>query len=348
MAQKPVKSQELQLLKAAIREKQIGRLYVFYGEELFLLHYYLEQMRKALVDPVTESFNYHKLTKENFDLRCFADAVESLPMMAEHTFLWVDDIDIFKFPESEREKLGEILSDIPDYCTVVFTYETVIWKPDKRLKKLWEIIEKYANIVEFPKQEQRDLIAWVTRHFAANQKSIESNLCSYLIDISGGTMTALSGEISKISAFSEGARITKSDIDAVVEPVLDAVVFQISDLLGEGNYGGALIKLQQLMKMQYEPVAVLGTIGGHFRRISTARTLLDNGKTSDALMRVLGIGDYAARKTMAATKRFSGAFCAKAAEWILETDHQMKTSYDDPKRLLELLLLRLAQEARNG
>ena len=269
-------------------------------------------------------------------------------MMAEHTFLWVDDIDIFKFPESEREKLGEILSDIPDYCTVVFTYETVIWKPDKRLKKLWEIIEKYANIVEFPKQEQRDLIAWVTRHFAANQKSIESNLCSYLIDISGGTMTALSGEISKISAFSEGARITKSDIDAVVEPVLDAVVFQISDLLGEGNYGGALIKLQQLMKMQYEPVAVLGTIGGHFRRISTARTLLDNGKTSDALMRVLGIGDYAARKTMAATKRFSGAFCAKAAEWILETDHQMKTSYDDPKRLLELLLLRLAQEARNG
>ena len=39
---------------------------------------------------------------------------------------------------------------------------------------------------------------------------------------------------------------------------------------------------------------------------------------------------------------------AKAAELILETDRQMKTSYDDPDRLLELLILRLGQEARNG
>ena len=33
---------------------------------------------------------------------------------------------------------------------------------------------------------------------------------------------------------------------------------------------------------------------------------------------------------------------------ILETDMQMKTSFDDPQRLLELLILRLAQEAKHG
>ena len=32
----------------------------------------------------------------------------------------------------------------------------------------------------------------------------------------------------------------------------------------------------------------------------------------------------------------------------METDYQMKTSFDDPQRLLELLILRLAQEARRG
>ena len=40
-------------------------------------------------------------------------------------------------------------------------------------------------------------------------------------------------------------------------------------------------------------------------------------------------------------------FCAKAAELILETDRQMKTSYDEPERLLEVLIMRLAQEARH-
>ena len=348
MAQKTVGSQGIQALKSAIREKQTEKFYIFHGEETFLLHHYLTQLKKLLVDPLTESFNYHKLTKETFDLRSFADAVESLPMMAEHTFVLVDDIDVFKLPEADREKLAEIFGDIPDYCTVVFTYETVSWKPDKRLKKLWEAIEKNASVVEFAKQDHRDLIAWVSRHFAANQKRITPDLCSYLIDITGGTMTALSGEISKISAFSGAENITKSDIDAVTEPVLDAVVFQMTDLLGEGNYGAALIKLHQLLKMQNDPIAVLGAIGAHFRRIGTARILLDNGKTSDMLMQLCGMKDYPARKTMGATKRFSAEFCAKAAEFIMDTDHQMKTSYDDPERLLEILLLRLAQEARNG
>ena len=32
----------------------------------------------------------------------------------------------------------------------------------------------------------------------------------------------------------------------------------------------------------------------------------------------------------------------------METDYQMKTSYDDSQRLLELLILRLAVEARHG
>lgn len=347
MAYKQTDTHSLQALKLALREKRPERFYIFHGEETFLLHYYLDQLKKQLIDDLTESFNYHKLTKETFDIRSFADAVESLPMMAEHTFVWVDDIDIFKLPDGDRTKLSEVFSDIPDYCTVVLSFETVAWKPDKRFKKLWDAIDSNATVVEFPKQEMRDLIAWVTRHFSANHKKITPDLCSYLIDITGGTMAALAGEISKICAYSDADTIVKSDIDAVTEPVLDAVVFQMTDMLGEGKYGAALVKLQQLLKMQQEPIAILGAIGGHFRRLGTARTLLDNGKSSGELMRLCGISEYAAKKNMGAARRFSARFCAAASELIMETDYQMKTSYDDTERLLEVLILRLSQEAHN-
>ena len=339
----------LQQLKADLKAGQLKRLYIFHGEETFLLEHYLGQMKKLLVDQLTESFNYHKLTKENFDLRSFADAVESLPMMAPNTFVWVDDIDIFKLTEDDRSKLCDVFSDIPDYCTVLMTYETVQWKPDKRFKKLYDAVTGCASIVEFPKQNQRDLIAWITRHFAAEKKRISPELCSYLVEITGGTMTALAGEISKICAFSGGEIIVKSDIDAVTEPVLDAVVFQMTDMISEGKYGAALLKLQQLLKMQQAPLSILGAIGNHFRRISAARILLDNGKNAADLTRLYPqIRDYAAKKTMGAARSFSAVFCQKAAELIMETDNKIKTSYDDPERLLELLLLQLAQEARNG
>ncbi len=338
----------LQILRSAIRQKCPARLYFFHGEESFLKQHYVEQLRKLLTDKVTESFNSHKLTGETFHVQAFADAVENLPMMAETTFLWVDDVDIFKLNETEREKMAEVLSDIPEYCTVVFTYETVAWKPDRRQKKLWDAVERNGQVVEFPKQEQRDLVPWITRHFHAHQKQITPDLCVYLIEITGGTMTALASEIAKICAYSGAADIRKSDIDAVTEPVLDAVAFQMTDLLSRKEYGAALQKLQQLLKMQQEPLAVLGAIGGHFRRLGTARTLLDNGQSAGELTRLYGLKDYAARKTMNAAGRFSAKFYKRAAELVLETDYGMKTSLDEPQRLLETLILQLAREANDG
>ena len=332
-------------LKAAIRAKQPDNFYVFHGEEGFLLQHYLEQLRKLLLDELTESFNYHRLNSENFDLQSLADAVENLPMMAEHTLVQVDDIDFFKLSESDREKVTQLLSDIPEYCTVVLTYITVDWKPDKRLKKLWEPFEKYATVVEFAKQEPKDLIPWISRHFANEGKRIPNDLCAYLIEITGGTMTTLAGEIRKICAYSGAEHIVRSDIDAVVEPVMDAVVFDMTNLLGEGQYAAALSKLHQLLKMQEEPLAILGAIGGQLRRISAARTLLDNGKQVGELMKLTGMKEYPARKAMEAARRFRPDLCKKAAELVLETDYKMKTSYDDPHRLLELLILQLAQEA---
>ena len=347
MAKKQEQPDALQMLKQAIRTKDPGRLYFFYGEEVFLLHHYLEQLRKVIIDKLTESFNYHKLTSETFDIREFADCVENLPMMAERTMVIVDEIDIFKMNEADREKMIDIFSDIPDYCTVVFTYETIAFKPDKRLKKLWDVVSKHGELVEFAKQNQRDLITWITRHFAAAGKRINPDLCAYLIDITDGTMTSLAGEISKIIAYSGADEIRRSDIDAVTEPVLDAVVFQMTDLLGQGEYGGALVKLQQLLKMQQEPLMILGAIGSHFRRLSTARTLLDNGKNAPELMRMYGMQEFVARKTISAAGRFSARFYAKAASLVLESDRRMKTSYDEPQRILEVLIMDLAREVRN-
>ena len=96
-------------------------------------------------------------------------------------------------------------------------------------------------------------------------------------------------------------------------------------------------------------MVILGGIGGHFRRLSAAKILFDNGHNSSELRKLYPtLQDYAARKTMEAARNFTTEFYRKAAELVLETDRSMKTSYGDEERLLELLILRLSQEAANG
>ncbi len=352
MAKKELKHEDnglaFQQLKADIRAKSVESLYFFHGEEVFLLQHYLQQIKKLLIEELTESFNYHRLNSENFTVQLFVDAVENLPMMAEKTMVWVEEVDLFKLPEAERTKVAEVLCDIPDYCTVVFTYETTPWNPDKRIKKLWDAVSNCGQIVEFAKQSQRDLIAWVTRHFASQNKKIKTDLCAYLIEITGGTMTALRSEIVKICAYSGADEIKKSDIDAVTEPVLDAAAFQMTNLLSQGHYSAALSKLQLLLKMQEEPIAILASIGIQFRQIAAARTVLDQGKGVYDLMKLTGMREYPAKKAMDAARHYRSEFCEKAAELIAETDYKMKTSFDDKERLLEMLVLQLVQEARHG
>ena len=53
-------------------------------------------------------------------------------------------------------------------------------------------------------------------------------------------------------------------------------------------------------------------------------------------------------ETLEAARRCTPQFCRMAAQLVLETDYQIKTSFDEPERLLELLILRLAQEAKNA
>lgn len=348
MAKKPQAPDAVAELRKSLQVGNIQPCYVFWGEETYLLHHYMEMLQKKVVDPLTEEFNYHRFSSENFSLDELSVSLENLPMMAERTMVRVDDVDIFKLREDERERLIGLLSDLPEYCTLVFVYAASDFKPDKRQKKLYDVLSKNASLVEFPKQGGRELTSWIIRHFRPLHKTISPELCNYLIEITGGTMTALEGEISKIAAFAPGEEIRRSDIDAVVEPVLDAVVFQMTDLLGAGDYEGALRKLQTLYKMQQEPIVILGAVGAHLRKISAARILMDAGRGGDDLMKLCSMGDYPARKTMAGAKRFSSRFCKRAAELVLETDRKLKTSFDEPERLLELCLMELAQEARNG
>ena len=44
MAKKPVVSDNLQVLNQAIKAKELDRLYIFHGEEVFLLNHYFGQM----------------------------------------------------------------------------------------------------------------------------------------------------------------------------------------------------------------------------------------------------------------------------------------------------------------
>ena len=136
-------------LRKAIKEKAPARAYLFYGEESYLRQTYVQQLQELLIPRGSEDFNLHRLSGSRVTTQDVADAVESMPMMAPSTLVTVTDWDIFRLDESQRSQLTELLEDLPDYCTVVFIYDTVPYKPDRKMKKLTAAIDKNVEVVEF-------------------------------------------------------------------------------------------------------------------------------------------------------------------------------------------------------
>ena len=331
-------------LRAAIKAGVPANLYIFYGEERYLLQTMARQLKELLIPGGFEEFNYHRLTGKGLTVQELAETAEAMPMMAEHTLITVTDMDIFKLDESQRTALIDLLGDFPPYCTLVFLYEQVPYKRDGKMKKLCAALNEYVQEVEFVQQERSDLLKWLKRRFAATGHDIDQTAADHLLFTCGSLMRGLIPEVEKIAAYARHERITVADIEAVAEPVLDARIFDMTNAVTARNYDRAAAILADLLRMQTEPIAILAALGKELRRLYTARLALDGGKDRVWLKELWSMSsDYPAKLLLQAAKNVDHDWCRQAVKRSQTLDRRMKSERNmDSEGELKLFLMELA------
>lgn len=337
------KNKEYLAFKKEIADGKIGGIYILYGKEDYLREYHLGEMKKAVLGEGPADFNLKKLDGADLVVNELRDAVEAMPYFAEKTFVEVRDYDIYSLAEQDSELLIEVLNDFPDYCCLVFVYDTIEFKADKR-RKLHKTIEEKVKVVEVPVQKSSSLIGWIGRRFAHNGKRISKETAEFLIHYCGDLMSGLISEIEKISAYCREETVTRADIEAVAVPVIETAVFNLTNAISERNFDRAAQVLTELFQMGEPPVYILSVIGSQIRRLYAARLSYENGKNAAFVKALLGLRtDYQARLLMEAARRVTLKWCSDAVCLCAETDFRMKSTRITEKELLVSLLAGLAK-----
>ena len=316
----------LKRLKQDLAAGTPGKLYLFHGEETYLRDHYLGKLREQLLTGGMGEFNLHELSAKEMSPRALEEAVDCLPM---------------------REEYIRILSQLPDYACVLFLYDLIDYKGDARTK-LAAVLREHGTVVDFVRQSQGDLTDWVRRRFKALGKDIDSRLALELIFLCGDLMNNLIGEIEKIGAYARGPRITREDIDAVATPQLDAVVFRMTDAIGEKNFDRAMSVLGELFQMQEAPIKILWSLGRQMRQLYSARLALAQGRGGAYVAGLWNLKPYPADKLMASARRFSLPWCRRAVVLCGQADLAMKSTGQDGRELLTNLMLELASSVQNA
>ena len=325
----------------ALQSGAVGNVYIFHGEETYLMQQAVAELQSRLVPAGFEEFNYHRLAGKGLTMQEVVEAAEAMPMMAERTLVLVTDFDLFKAGEKDREEYIRLLGDLPDYVCLVFVYDLIPYKGDARTK-LAGAIRQNGVVVNFARQDQGDLVDWVRRRFRALGKDIDSRLALDLIFLCGDLMTNLIGEIEKVGAYARQKHITMGDIQAVATPQLDAVVFQMTDAIGEGKFDRAAAVLGELYQMQEPPIKIMWSLGRQMRQLYSARLVMEQGKGAQYLAGLWGLKPYPAEKLMGAARRFTLPWCRRAVLRCGQTDLAMKSTGADGEELLIGLLMELA------
>ena len=334
--------QELQKLKTAGAEN----LYLLWGKEDYLREQYLTELKSVCIPEGESGFNYRRFDGPEIDAARLRQAVDAMPFLSERSFVELRDLDLNHLKEAQE--VQEILSDIPEYCTVCLV-QNAEYEPDGRLKLIKTIREKGAEL-KFTQQGQGALIDWIARRFAALGKRIDFEAAQRLIFISGDLMNRLIPEIDKIAAYTPGEKVGVKDVEAVAHHIPEAQVFELTDLLAKKQFNAAMNTLAELFaENEYDAIYLLAVLGSQMRRLYAARLAIEKGLGAKYVSECCAIKyDFLVGKLMDSARGFTLEQLKNAVRICAETDEQMKSSGGDGRELLKNAVLAIALESADA
>lgn len=335
-------------LKTKIKSGDIGGAYIFAGEEDYLKKHYLSEIVNICCpDEAFSLFNRVTFDGADIDLSEIAEAVKAPPMMSDSKLIEWKYPDLDKMKESDKKTLisiAESLSDYP-YITLVLFSDIDGFDPGtvKRPSKNAKLFSKVFNLVNFEKSTDAQLISWLKRHFDAEGIRTDADTLSALIFRSGHSMSILSSEVKKLSAYAKAntlPAITKKEVDYVASATLECDAFALSGAITDKNREKAFLALSDMAMRRIDAGAVLATLARSFGELVTVALLLEEGKDAKDIEGILGWNQYKIKICINSAKKWGLAKLSAATARLRELDAESKSGGISGYKAVEIFICR--------
>lgn len=312
----------LKTLRMQIKEKKLANVYLIYGDEDFLKSFYVDSIKKLLVEEDLEEFNYSVFEGEKTDTDDILMVIQTPPMMSDKKVVLIKDSRIFKSAtEAQKSFWTNLLSEKHDDVCIIFSEDEV----DKR-SVIYKAANKAGVCAECAYLQGIELINWVARGCRAAGKTIGKEEIEYLISCCDASMNSIKREIEKLFAFCDNDKITIADINKIVTKVPQSRVFEmINDMLSK-NSRAMFEKLEELKSLKDESVfGIMALLCMNFEKILRVKILLEKGMSYKSVASELKIFSSQMYIYSSAAKAFSKSFLREAICKIAQIDYDIKS-----------------------
>jgi DNA polymerase-3 subunit delta len=323
-------------LISSLKKGGILPLYLFYGEEEFLIQEALDLIIKKVVDPGARDFNFNALYCRDTPASEIVNLCQALPFMSEKRLVIAKDFDALK--AADLEDLVPYLNDpSPSTCLVMVSHQG---RYDK--KSVTSAVEAHGAVTRFYPLLDREVVAWIEGWARARGLSLQRDAAQYLWQTIGNDLQKIGNELEKVEIYiKEKKSITFEDVKAVVGDFREYTSFDLAAALGSKNREKAFLILSRLLQEGEAPVGLLGSIAWNFRRLLRAKSMAAAGVGYEEIKRKLNVIFHQSASFQEQMRRFSVDELREAFEVMLSTDKALKSSGLPGRLVLERMILKL-------
>ncbi len=322
-----------QKLTQDIKKKKFAPVYLFYGEESFVIEKFVQDIIKNALEPGNEDFNLDILYGNETDGAKIVNIAMSYPMMTDKRVVLVKNIHMLKTPSLEL-----LLKYIQNPAKTTCLLLTCVGLGNKHLKEIDKICTSFYAKPLYDYQ----IPEWIQDYLAGKKMTITNEALRLLHASAGNSLQNLSMEIEKILLNTgDRERIETADVEAVVGASKQYNVFELCDSVGYKKLQVSIHILNHLLQLGESPGLIISMLNRHFTRLLITKELNVHKTNEQEMARVLKVHHYFVKNYIRQAGFFSNRQLKNAFSLLLETDELLKSSGQKPRMLLELLLLKL-------
>lgn len=334
--------------KAQLKSGAYSNVYFIYGEESYLKTHYMRQLKKKLVDPAFEDFNFHKYEDKNTSLSDILRDAETLPMMSAYNVVFVYDYPFDK--KEDVEEMKAFLKDVPETSVLVFLFETVDTdaKKNSKWRTLINAFAKAGSVVRLDKRSESDLVKMLVNGAKKRGALLTPEHARYLISVAGSDITVLTNETDKLAMYCKNGEITKDVIDAVATKCLQARIYDLSKFILKGDASGAYTVLNTLYELGEEPIGVLAVIANCYVDMYRVKCAKIAGASAEDVGNYYNYKgrEFVLRNAMRDSARLSVGVLRQSMDILAQADSRLKGTSADKKIVLEEAVIQLMLAAK--
>jgi DNA polymerase-3 subunit delta len=316
-------------LRNQLRRREFAPVYVLFGGETYLRDLAAKTIADLLLsDSALREFNEIEHSLNTIKVHhALADA-EQFPMIDSHRVIKITDVVVSasvgkdNLREEDEEALMRYLKRPAATSVVIFVANEL----DKR-RKISKLLLENSVAVEFLRLKDPEL----TRHARDEVRKLgadfEERALGRLVSLVGDDVRKLTIEIEKLAVAALPEKfITSELVESLVANSREISNFDLTDHMLSGDKSRSLQILKKILDDGAEPLMLLGLIASNFRRLFTAKEMMNEGVDRSEVARVMRL-PYSKQGQFLETARRTDK---KKFSWIIQriaqTDLAIKTS----------------------